>query len=254
MNELGNHIEIRDPAPRLPMIAIIEHCMLTRTCIASILKPEFPEYGIGEMTTTKELVPAAGSDVRVIVLGIGNKPIADPAVEDDFATLARGFRHVPIVVLCNRDDEAPAAMQRGVRGFFPTSISVEVAIAGLRLVLAGGAYCPLSLDARPADLAGFEKADSMFGPHALPGERYDTQGATVELTPREKLVFAELELGLPNKMIAARLNLSENTVKMHIQHIMRKCSARNRTEAVLFCSGRLMHSNGHVRTRMSSSS
>ena len=31
-----------------------------------------------------------------------------------------------------------AAMQRGVRGFFPTSIPVEVAIAGLRLVLAGG--------------------------------------------------------------------------------------------------------------------
>jgi DNA-binding NarL/FixJ family response regulator len=35
-------------------------------------------------------------------------------------------------------------------------------------------------------------------------------------------------------LIAAKLQLSENTVKMHIQRIMRKCSARNRTEAVLF--------------------
>ena len=58
-------------------------------------------------------------------------------------------------------------------------------------------------------------------------------------TPREQQVLAELELGLPNKLIAARLNLSENTVKMHIQHIMRKCDARNRTEAVLRWRGRL---------------
>jgi DNA-binding NarL/FixJ family response regulator len=29
-------------------------------------------------------------------------------------------------------------MRRGIRGFFPTSIPVEVAVAGLRLVLAGG--------------------------------------------------------------------------------------------------------------------
>src|SRR5262249_56822368 len=54
----------------------------------------------------------------------------------------------------------------------------------------------------------------------------------IEFTPREQHVLAELELGLPNKLIAAKLKLSENTVKMHIHHIMRKCAARNRTEAV----------------------
>ena len=56
----------------------------------------------------------------------------------------------------------------------------------------------------------------------------------IDLTPREQNVVAALKLGLPNKLIAAKLQLSENTVKMHIQRIMRKCSARNRTEAVLF--------------------
>ena len=60
-----------------------------------------------------------------------------------------------------------------------------------------------------------------------------------DFTPREQHVLAELELGLPNKLIAAKLNFSENTVKMHIHHIMRKCAARNRTEAVLRSSGRL---------------
>ena len=67
--------------------------------------------------------------------------------------------------------------------------------------------------------------------------------AMVDLTPREQHVLEALQLGLPNKLIAVRLNLSENTVKMHIQRIMRKCSAHNRTEAVLRWSRR---PNGHA--------
>ena len=78
--------------------------------------------------------------------------------------------------------------------------------------------------------------------------------AMIDLTPREQHVLAALELGLPNKLIAVKLNLSENTVKMHIQHILRKCSAHNRTEAVLRWSGRLSGYNGHARARVRSSS
>ena len=76
----------------------------------------------------------------------------------------------------------------------------------------------------------------------------------VNLTPREQQVLAELKLGLPNKLIAVKLNLSENTVKMHIQHIMRKCFAHNRTEAVLRWSERLSGHDGDARSRVPSSS
>ncbi len=37
-----------------------------------------------------------------------------------------------------------------------------------------------------------------------------------------------------NKWIASQLNLSENTVKVHIRHIMRKLKATNRTQAVIY--------------------
>ena len=74
-----------------------------------------------------------------------------------------------------------------------------------------------------------------------------------ELTERERDVMGLVAKGLPNKLIAARLNLSENTIKMHIRHILQKCSARNRTEAVILCSGRLSHNNGN-RARASRSS
>jgi len=160
--------------------------------------------------------------------------------------------------LSNRDDEATAsaAMQRGVRGFFPTSIPVEVAIAGLRLVLAGGVYRPLPIMGQN-DAPSLKTISAYSGAHELSGI-HEGNGATailperamIDLTPREQHVLAALELGLPNKLIAVKLNLSENTVKMHIQHILRKCSAHNRTEAVLRWSGRLSGHNGHARARV----
>ena len=52
------------------------------------------------------------------------------------------------------------------------------------------------------------------------------------LTRRETEVIIELQLGHSNKTIALNLGMSENTVKMHVQHLMRKLGARTRTEAV----------------------
>ena len=53
-----------------------------------------------------------------------------------------------------------------------------------------------------------------------------------DFTPREADVLAELQCGHPNKVIACKLNLSDHTVKMHLQHIMRKLQVQNRTEVV----------------------
>ena len=52
------------------------------------------------------------------------------------------------------------------------------------------------------------------------------------LTPRELEVLALLAEGLPNKSIAVRLNISDQTVKFHVAAIYGKLGASNRTDAV----------------------
>ena len=52
------------------------------------------------------------------------------------------------------------------------------------------------------------------------------------LTPREVQVLELLAEGLPNKAIAARLNISDQTVKFHVSAISGKLGAANRTDAV----------------------
>ena len=52
------------------------------------------------------------------------------------------------------------------------------------------------------------------------------------MTPRENDVLWFLAEGLPNKGVASRLEVSEHTVKFHVNSIMGKLNAQNRTEAV----------------------
>jgi DNA-binding NarL/FixJ family response regulator len=239
MDDLTDSVERLNESLHLPVLVIIEPLTLTRTCLLSILRRELPGFDIVEMATTDSLGLVSGRNVRLVAINIGDKSVIDPSVEDDLVLFEDFHPNASIALLSNRDDEASAvtAMHRGVRGFFPTSIPVELAVAGLRLVLAGGVY-------RPLPIIGSNGAPSSEQPEMLSmvpvtDVTKDAMEKTIDFTPREQHVLAALELGLPNKLIAAKLNLSENTVKMHIQHIMRKCSARNRTEAVLRWSGRL---------------
>jgi DNA-binding NarL/FixJ family response regulator len=242
----------------LPVLVLIEPLTLTRTCILNILKRELLGFDVIDIATTDELDCASGRDIRLVALGIGDKPVTDSAVEDNLALLVDYCSAASVALLSNRDDEATAlaAMHRGVRGFFPSSLPVEVVVAGLRLVLAGGVYRPLPIMGL-AGTGGPEPSCSRMLPPAClvnVAEKGAAEKNVTDFTPREQQVLAELELGLPNKVIAAKLNLSENTIKMHVQHIMRKCAARNRTQAVLRWSGRLPSSGRDTDTSVSSAS
>ena len=57
-------------------------------------------------------------------------------------------------------------------------------------------------------------------------------GAGEPLTPRERDVLQLMAKGLPNKLIAVRLSISQHTAKFHVSAIMTKLGAASRTEAV----------------------
>jgi DNA-binding NarL/FixJ family response regulator len=248
MDDLAHPAELLNGSQKSPVIVMIDHNVPARTCMLNILKRELVGFDILEMANTSDLSWLSGRVVRLIALNIGDQEITDPSVEGHLSIIAERCPNAYVALLSNRDDEATAsaAMQRGIRGFLPSSIAVEVAVAGLRLVLAGGAYRPLPIigqneaahlkatsdhDGLPKRVVQNSRNGNCRNGHDAP--TVVRERTMADLTPREQQVLAALNLGLPNKLIAVRLNLSENTVKMHIQHIMRKCSARNRTEAVL---------------------
>ncbi len=91
---------------------------------------------------------------------------------------------------------------------------------------------PTALETAAAGLVVIHPAavDSMAPPVAAASQRL---AELVEpLTPRENEVLQMLAGGLANKEIAARLAISEHTVKFHVASILGKLGAGSRTEAV----------------------
>jgi DNA-binding NarL/FixJ family response regulator len=139
------------------------------------------------------------------------------------------FPTLPIIVV---SAEESCALVRelidcGVAGFIPKSDSAAVVLQAVRLVLSGGTYAPLRF------LTG-------HGAGREPGNGASATSTAVHgLTQRQLEVLALLARGLPNKLIARELGLSEGTVKVHLLAIFRALDVRNRTEAVVAAQKKL---------------
>jgi NarL family two-component system response regulator YdfI len=110
------------------------------------------------------------------------------------------------------------ALRAGVRAVLPTDIAADQLVAALNAAATG------LIVMHPAEV------DAAF-PAAEPASRPLAELAE-PLTPRESEVLQMLASGLANKEIAARLTISEHTVKFHVASILGKLGAGSRTEAV----------------------
>lgn len=123
----------------------------------------------------------------------------------------------PLAVLADSEqaDEVLAAFEVGARAYIPTSVTFDVMIEAIKLVIAGGTYCP------PCILSV-----CVHGGEAKDGSLYT-------LTPREIAVLKAVRQGLPNKLIAQELGISESTIKVHVHRLMKKLKVQNRTQAAI---------------------
>jgi DNA-binding NarL/FixJ family response regulator len=91
------------------------------------------------------------------------------------------------------------------------------------------------LDRRLAgELLSAQDQRAVASPVRLPGD----VGSVETLTARELEVLQLLAQGLPNKLIAVRLHITEHTAKFHVSSIMLKLGAASRTEAVTLAARR----------------
>jgi DNA-binding NarL/FixJ family response regulator len=107
------------------------------------------------------------------------------------------------------DVEIQRALQAGARGYMLKNMPPSELLDGIRKVHAGKKRIPPEI------------ASQLF-------EHMSDEG----LTEREIEVLREVADGNRNREIAERLFISEETVKVHIKHIMEKLGASDRTQAV----------------------
>jgi DNA-binding NarL/FixJ family response regulator len=160
-----------------------------------------------------------------VILSAASRPEGRAWLSEQTAGLRNAIPEVPIVLVLDEADLAggqETALTLGCQGFIPMSSSPEIAVAALRLVMAGGRYFPYDIAAQP------------WRPAAHVAQLPSPSLGTARLTPREQAVFKLLSEGLSNKLIARTLGLALSTVKIHVHHILDKLNVQNRTEVAIW--------------------
>jgi DNA-binding NarL/FixJ family response regulator len=129
---------------------------------------------------------------------------------DAIAALRREFPGARVIVLTtfDGDEDIYRSLQAGAQGYLLKDMFFEELEEAIRTVHAGGRRIP-----------------------GVVAERLAGRMAGSDLTARELMVLEQIVRGKSNKAIAAALGISEATVKSHMNNILSKLDAEDRTQA-----------------------
>jgi DNA-binding NarL/FixJ family response regulator len=212
----GSNVALR----RVPAVApqqcavVIEPRQLIRDCLARALRAA-SGYEVIAFSSVEEWLNVCERTPANILLLSGFDRFGSDELANKINHLNQAKTRVPAILLSDAEDmgDVVNALNKGVKGYIPTNLSLDIAIEAMRLIKAGGVFVPAGCLKSGRD--GARGAKSHWG-HLF--------------TARQAAVVEALRQGKANKTIAYELQLQESTVKVHIRNIMKKLKAKNRTE------------------------
>ena len=199
---------------QIRVLCVDDHS-LVRKGIASILANEADIQLVAEAPNGREAVDLYRQHQPDVTL----MDLRMPDVDGIEATMRirQEYPEARIIALTSfdGDQEIYRALEAGIRGYLLKEMVHTDVLNAIRVVHAGERLLPTEVSERLS--------------------RYFPQ---VVLTPREVEVLTLVAQGLANKEIASRLGTASGTVKMHIQNILAKLDATDRTHAVTIALAR----------------
>src|SRR5215813_12869261 len=193
---------------QIKILTVDDHPIL-REGIAAIIRGEKDMLVVGEASNGREAIEMFRSKRPDVTLMDLQMP--DLNGIDAIATIRQQYPQARIIVLTTYEGDVLArrALKAGATGYILKDMIRTELLEAIRAVQLGRKYIPPKI---AAELA----------------EHY----AEDDLSEREIEVLREVARGTSNKIIAAHLSISEATVKAHMQKIMVKLGASDRTHAV----------------------
>src|SRR5262245_58851455 len=172
----------------------------------------------GDLETGLELA-SAGPEFDLVLLDLGLPGYSGLQALERFREKQPAL---PVVVFsaASEPSSITGALDRGAMGYIPKTAQREVLVNAVRLVISGGLYIPVE-----ALRVGEAAARA-----ARPGPATANE---LRLSGRQSEVLSLLLKGLPNKLIARRLNISENTTKIHVSAVLHALGVSSRTQALI---------------------
>ncbi len=199
--------------PRKRILLVDDH-VVVRESLVLLLAHRMPELRIVEAASLMQAQLVLGS-VAEIDLVLLDLDLPDSRGLATLAAVRAAAPAVPVVVLSTHDggEWSSQAIAQGASSYIAKTARSGVLVEAVAQVIQGRVVVPESLCAAWA-------AD-------------EVAAQLQQLSERQRDVLRLLVQGQSNKAIAAALDLSEATVKTHVQAVFRRLNVVNRTQAVL---------------------
>ncbi|MGV9710262.1 response regulator transcription factor [Gordonia sp. NPDC003424] len=211
-----------DEASASPIrVLLVDDQELIRTGLRRILRPRDGFEIVGECADGSEVLAAiATSTPDIVVMDLRMRNVDGITATAMVRTLRTP---PPVLALTTFDDDKllSGVLRAGAAGFILKDSSAESLIWAVRAVVRDGAFLDPAVTGRV--LQGFR--DPAAG---------RARAASAELTDREADVLRLMARGSSNAEIGADLQISQVTVKSHINHIFTKLDLRDRAAAIVY--------------------
>lgn len=203
---------------------LVDDQLLFRLGLRWFLSRALPSLAImGEADTAAEGVALA--ELTRPDLALLDASLPDAPAEDTVRRVLEAAPHCRVMLLVNLPDRRilSPALRAGAHGCALKTIAPEQLVTALRRVMAGGKWVqPELTQAAAGGRAPTSRPDAPARP----------------LTGREMEVLHLIVAGYSNAEIGRALGISEQTVKTHLAHLMRKIRVRSRLQAARYAISR----------------
>lgn len=204
------------------ILLIDDHPML-RNGVKQLITMDPQLQVIAEASNGEQGVELAGlHDPDLILLDLNMPGMNGLETLDRLRQTALSGR-VVVFSVSNHEDDVVNALKRGADGYLLKDMEPEDLLKALHQAAAG--QMVLSEALTPVLAASLREN--------RPAAERDIQ----QLTPRERDILKLIAQGLPNKMIARKLTITESTVKVHVKHLLKKMKLKSRVEAAVWVLG-----------------
>jgi two-component system, NarL family, nitrate/nitrite response regulator NarL len=209
---------------------VVDDHTLFRRGLVALLASDPSLLVIGEAGDAAEAVRKAATLQPDVILLDNHLPGATgiqslPGLKDA-APAAR------IILLTVSEDERDlqAALRAGAHGYLLKTIEGDLLAQSIHRAMRGEPV--ISSEMTGKLVTAFQSAASPSAP-AAPSQA----DPLAQLSARELQVLQQIARGASNKEIARTLSIAETTVKIHVQHILRKLDLTSRVQAAVFATG-----------------
>jgi two-component system nitrate/nitrite response regulator NarL len=221
------------PAP-IRLLVVDDHTLFRRGLIA-LLAQYADLQVVGEAADAGEAQRRAQALQPDLVLLDNHLPGARGV--DALPDLRQAAPAARVLMLTVSEDEQDLAdaLRNGAQGYVLKTVDGDVLAQAIRRTARGESVVSPEMTGKL--VTAFRAMNG--GPAAAAAEVPAAADPLAALSPREQEILRHIARGASNKEIARGLDIAETTVKIHVQHILRKLGLSSRVQAAVFLAGTL---------------